>query len=789
MGTEFGRYTIVKPVGSGGMAEVHLARQVGYGGFVKPCVLKRISPRFRDDERVLQMFLEEARISALLNHPNIVQTFDFGEVDGIPFMAMELVDGVNLLVWMKKRADAGQMIPLRSAVEIVAVLLDALAYAHSLADLDGRPLNVVHRDVSPQNVLLSREGGLKLADFGIARHEARDQHTQGTVTKGKPGYMAPEASLGDAVDGRADVYAAGVVLVELISLEKFHTADTPFGGLAGIRKRVDERLGRRPQVPLPLVELIHRLTAIDPDERPDAQHAAAELRAVAAELPKTKPLVEYLRATVGEAVEVQPKAEDAGPTPPSPRGVSPLDERGWPTFFGNEELKSKKDKEAPPPPPKPLTLGRGASQGAQAQGEGGAKEAPRGKLPMPAKGSVAQPAGAQGAQPGVRAPEVKPGMKGTPLDLNGVDVGLPKSAAQRMIEREREARRTLTRRVLIVVVLAAAFYLGPMAAEKFKSPPPPKPTSGKLVVSSSPAGAEIRINDIPHERRTPATIADLPLAVALEVRVSKAGYAARVPKFVVTIPEDVAEAKLDVELEPSARFEVVSDPPGATVRVGAESIPGTTPLGFDLAVGKTATVTITAPGRLPHVVFVNAGKPGTETLTASLELARRIELSSEPTNAFVSLDGRPVGRTPLDVDIPADKTIVLTVDYPGHQRDRRTIDPKRPPPPKLEVKLKAVPFEKLELLPSERKRFSELNRAYESARRDRADIRARISSAEARLAKMDFSTPMEVQARAEESLERLKNEAVELEGAEEEARDAIEALRTEVVNRIESTAR
>lgn len=143
----------------------------------------------------------------------------------------------------------------------------------------------------------------------------------------------------------------------------------------------------------------------------------------------------------------------------------------------------------------------------------------------------------------------------------------------------------------------------------------------------------------------------------------------------------------------------------------------------------------------------------------------------------------------MDLDVPLTRVSVLSVEYPGHQKEKRTFDPKRPPPKKLAITLKAVPFQSLPLLPSERKQLADLSRAHETARRDRADLKLRIAATESKLAKFDFSTPMEVQARVEETLERMRAQAVELEGEEEEAREALAALRKDIIARIESTAR
>lgn len=291
----FGRYQLVRVVGSGGMAQVHLARQVGPSGFVKPCVLKRISPGSLKDETIRRMFLEEARVSALLNHPHIVQTFDYGEVDGVPYMALELVDGVNLSELCRAVADSGRWFPLRIAVEICHAVLEALAYAHTLKDLDGRPLNIIHRDVSPQNILVSRQGGVKLADFGIARHEARDEMTRGPGGgKGKPGYMPPEQALGSDIDGRSDLFALGVVMTELISARRVRRG----GDMASLRaftERVRELVDLRDDVPAKLKTLIMEMTAIEPKHRPaSARVTSEELRRIADKIESHETLAGFL---------------------------------------------------------------------------------------------------------------------------------------------------------------------------------------------------------------------------------------------------------------------------------------------------------------------------------------------------------------------------------------------------------------------------------------------------------------------------------------------------------------
>ena len=291
----FGRYRLIRLVGAGGMATVHLAQQIGPQGFVKPCVLKRIAEPFVDDDKYRRMFLQEARLSALLNHPNVVQTFDFGEVEGVPYMAMELVDGVNLSVLCRGLAKMNRWIPLRAAVEICIQVCEALFYAHNIVGLDGRSLNLVHRDVSPQNVLVSRQGGVKLADFGIARHDDRIEVTMGPTSKGKPGYMAPEQAMGHATDGRADLFAVGIVLCELISARRVNKGSEAPVSIIDVSERIQTLCEIRTEAPKSLIDLTVRLSDIDTSKRPaHAREVAELLRAEAQGLPTKDGLAGFL---------------------------------------------------------------------------------------------------------------------------------------------------------------------------------------------------------------------------------------------------------------------------------------------------------------------------------------------------------------------------------------------------------------------------------------------------------------------------------------------------------------
>jgi len=211
---QYGKYRLVRRIGSGGMAEVFLARTQVAQGLAKQLVLKKIHPAFARSRQFVSMFVDEAKIALKLNHPNIVQVFDFGQVGDTFFLAMEYVEGMDVLRLAQHAREAGRRIPFGLCSYIVQQSLKGLDYAHRKTDDFGEPLGIVHRDVSQQNVLVSWDGAVKIVDFGIAR--ARDVHEETGVIKGKFAYMAPEQARGEPVDRRADVFSAGVVLFELV---------------------------------------------------------------------------------------------------------------------------------------------------------------------------------------------------------------------------------------------------------------------------------------------------------------------------------------------------------------------------------------------------------------------------------------------------------------------------------------------------------------------------------------------------------------------------------------------
>ncbi len=227
-GQSYGKYTLIERIAIGGMAEIFLAKQSGVEGFEKTIALKRIRPHLSHDENFVRMFLNEAKLAAELSHPNIVQIYDLGRVNDSHFIAMEYVSGRDMSRVIPKCRALDIPFPLEYALKIASNTLEALYYAHNKTDQAGNPLHVVHRDVTPENILVAFSGSVKIADFGIAKATASiggRAETKAGEIKGKLSYMSPEQCMGKDVDHRSDIFSLGVVLYEWITGFKLFTGD------------------------------------------------------------------------------------------------------------------------------------------------------------------------------------------------------------------------------------------------------------------------------------------------------------------------------------------------------------------------------------------------------------------------------------------------------------------------------------------------------------------------------------------------------------------------------------
>ncbi len=271
MPTSFGKYELLDRIGTGGMAEIFRARSVGPDGFEKILVIKRVLPELVSNKAFINLLVAEAKVTSLLNHPNIVQIHELGDVDGTYYIAMEFVDGADLLNLLSRCTRDRLRVPIEIGLHIVSEVSRGLAHAHAATDRAQRPLNIIHRDVSPSNILISKSGDVKIMDFGVARADlgisAPVEQDRG-VLKGKLGYMSPEQVTGRPIDRRSDIFALGVVLFECLTLKRLFVGQTDVQTLLNIREAdVEQRFKRHSYLPKPIRALLRKALAKDPDER------------------------------------------------------------------------------------------------------------------------------------------------------------------------------------------------------------------------------------------------------------------------------------------------------------------------------------------------------------------------------------------------------------------------------------------------------------------------------------------------------------------------------------------
>ena len=263
------RYRVVEKLESGGMAEVFLAESEGLQGFRKQVAIKRVLPHLSEKKKFISMFLDEARLSAQLSHSNCVQVFDIGVGDNAYFIVMEYVDGANLKAVAEMMKKVGQAFPIPVAVYLAIEICKGLAYAHELKDPSTQqPMNIVHRDMSPPNVLLTKFGEVKIVDFGLAKANSQLEKSEPGIIKGKFSYLSPEAAMGQDVDPRTDIFAVGIILWELLAGQRLFLGETDFQTVKKVQQAQVPPISSINRAVTPELErIIAKALARDPAQR------------------------------------------------------------------------------------------------------------------------------------------------------------------------------------------------------------------------------------------------------------------------------------------------------------------------------------------------------------------------------------------------------------------------------------------------------------------------------------------------------------------------------------------
>ncbi len=264
---QLGKYILLDQLAVGGMAELYRAMITSVQGFEKLIAIKKILPHLATEEYLVSSFIDEAKLAALLHHQNIVQIYDFGSLDGTYFIAMEYILGKDCRIISSIAKEKNTPLGLPNALLIVSRICAGLDYAHKLKDFQGKPLNIIHRDISPQNILITYEGDVKIVDFGIAKAASQNTRTQMGMIKGKVAYMSPEQAAGKAINHRSDIFSCGIILYELITGKRMFSGDTMH-----ILSNVIEANFAKPDelqkdLPQQLIEVFNRALQKDPEDR------------------------------------------------------------------------------------------------------------------------------------------------------------------------------------------------------------------------------------------------------------------------------------------------------------------------------------------------------------------------------------------------------------------------------------------------------------------------------------------------------------------------------------------
>ncbi|MBM4356813.1 MAG: serine/threonine protein kinase [Deltaproteobacteria bacterium] len=432
------RYRVMERLAAGGMAEVFLAESAGLEGFKKKVAIKRVLPHLSEKKRFIAMFLDEARLSAQFNHSNVAHVFDIGVGDDAYFIVMEYVDGCDLKTVMSSFANSGRPFPLEAALYIASKLCEGLAYAHELKGLDGKPLYAVHRDMSPPNVLLSRHGEVKIVDFGLAKASSQLEKSEPGIIKGKFSYLSPEAALGNEVDARADIFAVGVILWELLAGQRLFQGRTDFDTVKLVQSAVVKAIAtKNPEAADPEIQRI--LSRSLARERADRYGTARELgRDLTRMLFRIgKPVDAF---TVGELVTSVTTKRDSAPPAEGMQAIDQLIDESLLRFTSLRQ-QSQMSPASALEPPRSLDLEKLGSWGA-ASARGDATELVRANVPekalehgnlaaledTPREGSLRAAKVSAGKRPGVD-PGLLASIKGARGDERaGPDSGLAAKA-------------------------------------------------------------------------------------------------------------------------------------------------------------------------------------------------------------------------------------------------------------------------------------------------------------------------------------------------------------------------
>lgn len=648
----FGKFLLIEQIAAGGMAEIYKAVGVAVGGQPQTLAIKRILPQFSNDDEFISLLVDEAKLMVFLNHPNVVPIIEFGKVEDSYYIAMDYVEGTTLKGLYKRVREQNQQFTIDMACHIVREIGSGLAYANRKTGKDGKPLQIVHRDISPANILISYDGEVKIADFGISKAATQGHRTQIGVIRGKTGYMSPEQTRsGETIDHRSDLYSLGIIFWELLTGERLYVADSVPEALAMIRKsQVPPPSKLRPAVSPQLDAVV--LKALTADQKDRYQKGEEMVDAINEFLGRFAPGGRPVRVTHTDLVGFLRRyyaGEMEAALTATPLQLDQIITKVE-TFTSKTALFGGKEKELT----KPETI---------AQNPLFELSAPEHAVSI--ETHVTTPSGASS------------------------EPTIPDSTAS-LIEAPAGVVETARRIPPIVVTLIIATFLVASAVFAIfrhqKSRPKEDLPKGNVTVtiSSEPDGAEILVDGQSKNQQTPAKV-EVPAGRNVRITLQKSGFVSETreinPQGAGMWPISFKLAEDKTPKIPVGKVRIITDPAGARVFLDGKQAEGKSPFELDVELGKKVVIRVEADGYKPKETSVQVDKEGDKiekafflsTLPPSEAPGKRIKVTKvepprplgpdkkpvisrpamlgvitfEPPDAEVSLDGTRVPR-----DIP-----------------------------------------------------------------------------------------------------------------------------------------
>ncbi len=617
--TQVGQYYLMEKIAQGGMAEIFKGLSYDVHGIKKTVCIKKILPHLAADPEFITSLIDEAKLAVKLVHGNIAQTFDLGKVGDDYFMVMEFVDGRSLSQIAKRARAKGQRIPLDALLYFVAEILSGLDYMHRRADEHGEPLHIVHRDISPQNIMVSYSGTVKIIDFGIAKAVVKVGSTDSGILKGKFAYMSPEQAHGESIDHRSDLFSLGIILHEMLTGRRLFKAEDSRQTIRNVRRaKVDPPSAYRGDLPEELDRIALRALAKDRRKR---YPFASEMR---------DDCIKLLHAAFPD--------------------FRPADAAAFVQELFADDLRHPEPLEADAKTPHLIIDGSNSALADDSQFE--ATGIARSPLDM-REYMLEETTDGRGGKPPEPPPPTEADTEAADAEEEPEAEALPPLEPSETTARRRSLWRRLPMGARISFGIALLSIAALLALLGWRFLGQPQPTAGarlaELMITTDPPDARVELDGRVVGERSPVTVRNLSADTDLRLRVEREGYRPH-ERTLALAPGSFRSIRVTLEREApkAASIEFISDPAGAIVYLDDKETALRTPATLDdLAAGQEHTIGLYREGyRFWNRTVELAGG---ERRTFDVQLVHDfggVSITSSPADALVMIDDVPVGQTP-----------------------------------------------------------------------------------------------------------------------------------------------